>query len=405
MYIQRQIKDDILKYLNSPEIIAIVGPRQSGKTTVIKRIYQNLSDAIFLTFEDQQTLSLFEKNIKEFIQTYVVGKKYVFIDEFQYAQHGGKLLKYIYDTNHTKIIISGSSAIDLTIKAIKFLVGRVFVLNMFPLNFSEYLFYRDKNFYKIYNNKKISLKNLNNSFLAPEQKDILKKYYEEYAIWGGYPRVVLAQTKEEKIEILKNIYNTYFLREVKGILGIIDDYKLNRLIKALALQIGNMIEYRELAQISEMSVPTIKKYLNFLSKTYISELINPFYKNKRKEIVKNQKIYFYDTGLRNSIINDFRFFDERTDFGALLENTFWMQLIKNGHIAQYWRDKNKNEIDFIIDIGEGKIRALEIKYRIDKYKGLPLSFTKEHKEILGICGYLKDEKSKELKDRIFLPLF
>ncbi|MBU2081095.1 AAA family ATPase, partial [Patescibacteria group bacterium] len=151
MYIQRQIKDDILKYLNSPEIIAIVGPRQSGKTTVIKRIYQNLSDAIFLTFEDQQTLSLFEKNIKEFIQTYVVGKKYVFIDEFQYAQHGGKLLKYIYDTNHTKIIISGSSAIDLTIKAIKFLVGRVFVLNMFPLNFSEYLFYRDKNFYKIYN--------------------------------------------------------------------------------------------------------------------------------------------------------------------------------------------------------------------------------------------------------------
>ncbi|MBU0897642.1 ATP-binding protein, partial [Patescibacteria group bacterium] len=380
MYIQRQIKDDILKYLNSPEIIAIVGPRQSGKTTVIKRIYQNLSDAIFLTFEDQQTLSLFEKNIKEFIQTYVVGKKYVFIDEFQYAQHGGKLLKYIYDTNHTKIIISGSSAIDLTIKAIKFLVGRVFVLNMFPLNFSEYLFYRDKNFYKIYNNKKISLKNLNNSFLAPEQKDILKKYYEEYAIWGGYPRVVLAQTKEEKIEILKNIYNTYFLREVKGILGIIDDYKLNRLIKALALQIGNMIEYRELAQISEMSVPTIKKCLNFLSKTYISELINPFYKNKRKEIVKNQKIYFYDTGLRNSIINDFRFFDERTDFGALLENTFWMQLIKNGHIAQYWRDKNKNEIDFIIDIGEGKIRALEIKYRIDKYKGLPLSFTKEHKE-------------------------
>ncbi|MFH1232515.1 MAG: ATP-binding protein [Patescibacteria group bacterium] len=405
MYIQRQIEDDILKYLNSPEIIAIVGPRQSGKTTVIKRIYQNLSDAIFLTFEDQQTLSLFEKNIKEFIQTYVVGKKYVFIDEFQYAQHGGKLLKYIYDTNHTKIIISGSSAIDLTIKAIKFLVGRVFVLNMFPLNFSEYLFYRDKNFYKIYNNKKISLKNLNNSFLAPEQKDILKKYYEEYAIWGGYPRVVLAQTKEEKIEILKNIYNTYFLREVKGILGIIDDYKLNRLIKALALQIGNMIEYRELAQISEMSIPTIKKYLNFLSKTYISELINPFYKNKRKEIVKNQKIYFYDTGLRNSIINDFRFFDERTDFGALLENTFWMQLIKNGHIAQYWRDKNKNEIDFIIDIGEGKIRALEIKYRIDKYKGLPLSFTKEHKEILGICGYLKDEKSKELKDRIFLPLF
>ncbi len=276
---------------------------------------------------------------------------------------------------------------------------------MFPLNFSEYLFYCDKNFWKIYNDKKINLKNLRNLFLAPEQKEIFKKYYKEYAIWGGYPRVVLAQTKKEKNEVLKNIYNTYFLREVKGILGIIDDYKLGRLIKALALQIGNMIEYRELAQISEMSVPTIKKYLNFLSKTYISELINPFYKNKRKEIVKNQKIYFYDTGLRNFIVNDFRSLDERTDLGALLENTFWMQLIKNEYSAQYWRDKNKNEIDFIVDVGEGKTKALEIKYKLDKYKGLPIFFTKEYKGISAVCGYLEEGKSKISKDKLFLPLF
>ena len=120
MYIKRKIEDEILKYIERPEIIALIGPRQCGKTTTIKKIYDDLKNAVFLTFEDQEVLNLFEKNIKEFIAVYIIGKDYVFIDEFQYARNGGKLLKFIYDTHHTKIIISGSSALDLTVKAAKF---------------------------------------------------------------------------------------------------------------------------------------------------------------------------------------------------------------------------------------------------------------------------------------------
>ncbi len=311
MYIKRKIEYDILKYLHRPEIIALVGPRQCGKTTVLKKIYSSLSDAIFLSFEDQQVLSMFENDIKQFVDVYLAGKKYVFIDEFQYAKNGGKLLKYIYDLHHTKIIISGSSAIDLTVKAIKFLVGRIFVLNMFTFDFYEYLSFKNSNSAKFYKKNKINFK-LNQKFnLMPKEMKILNNYFEEYVIWGGYPQVVLSKNEAEKIEILKNIYNTYFLREVKDILGLIDDYKLSRLIKLLALQIGNMAEYSGLSRASELSFATLKKQLNFLSKTYISELIRPFYKNKKKEIVKNKKVYFYDTGLRNFIINDFRSLDNR----------------------------------------------------------------------------------------------
>ncbi|MDO9399205.1 MAG: ATP-binding protein [bacterium] len=404
MYIKRKIEYDILKYLHRPEIIALIGPRQCGKTTVLKKIYCSLSDAVFLTFEDQQVLSMFENNIKQFIAVYLADKKYVFIDEFQYAKNGGKLLKYIYDLHHTKIIISGSSAIDLTVKAIKFLVGRIFVLNMLTLDFYEYLSFKNPNDARFYKKNKIDLKFGQKFNPITKQIKTLNDHFEEYAIWGGYPQVVLSKDSTEKIEILKNIYNTYFLREVKDILGLIDDYKLSRLIKSLALQIGNMVEYGELSRVSELSFTTLKKQLNFLSKTYISELIRPFYKNKRKEIVKNRKVYFYDTGLRNFIINDFRSLSVRPDNGFLLENACWMQLLKNGFEVQYWRDKNKNEVDFIINLGEGKIAAMEIKYQRAKCRKLPLAFTDNHPEAMAYCFYMVGDKIKKNVDESFLPL-
>lgn len=404
MYIKRKIEDDILKYLQRPEILAIVGPRQCGKTTLMRKIYSDLDDAVFLSFEDQQILSLFEKNIKDFAETYVEGKKYVFIDEFQYAKNGGKLLKYLYDLHHTKIIISGSSATDLTIKAIGYLVGRVFVLNMYPFDFLEYLSAKDENYKKIYIKYKANLKEYAVPNLAYEQSERLRRYYEEYCVWGGYPQVVLTDNKEVKKEILRNIYNTYFLRDVKTMLGLIDDFKLGKLIQGLALQIGNMVEYNELSQMSELAVPTVKKYFNFLSKTYIAELIKSFYKNKRKEIVKAKKVYFYDTGLRNFIVNDFRPLAERTDTGQLIENGFYMQIIKNGYIPQYWRDKNQNEVDFIIDLGEGKTAAIEIKHKQNKCGKFPVSFTKDYGNALLFCAFLENKDNKIESGQIFMPL-
>ncbi len=402
MYIKRKIEDEISRYLKRPEIIAIVGPRQCGKTTMLKKVFSKLQNAAFLTFEDQQVLMVFEKNIKQFAATYMEGKKYIFIDEFQYAKNGGKLLKYLYDEHHAKIIISGSSAIDLTVKTIKYLVGRIFIFEMLPLDFEEYLSFRNGSYAEIYRENKIDIKSPKQLDLTKLQMETLGKYFEEYAIWGGYPAVAISKNEEEKKEVLKNIYNTYFLRDVKDILGLIDDYKLSRLIKALSLQIGGMIEYNELSNVSEYSYATVKKYLNFLNKTYICGFASPYFKNKRREIVKNQKIYFFDTGLRNHIVSDFRFPKDRPDGGNLLENVCWEQLIKSKLSVNYWRDKNKNEVDFIVEIGEGKIAAIEVKSNQRKCR-FPASFIENYKEAVPLCVYLSscDEKGE---NKLSFPL-
>jgi len=405
MLVKRKIEDTILKYLANREIIAIVGPRQCGKTTVMKKIFADLENAVFLTFEDQDALSLFDYDIKKFINTYVSGRDYLFIDEFQYAKNGGKLLKYIYDQHDIKIIISGSSAIDLTIKEVKFLVGRVFVFEMFPFDFEEYLSFRDSNYFKLYKRERFDPADGKERDLAPAQKKTFALYYEEFLIYGGYPKVATAKSAEEKREVLKNIYNTYFLRDVKDILGLIDDYKLNNLIKSLALQIGQMIEYNELAAMSEFSVPTIKKYFNFLTKTYICDFARPFFRNKRKEIVKNKKVFFLDTGLRNQVVNDFRFLGDRPDAGSLLENIFWSEAVKRGYRPQFWRDKNKNEVDFIVEVGAEKSVAIEIKRKMEKMQNLPLSFTNDYPDFLPFGAYLEGDKQGSEIKKIFLPLF
>ncbi len=370
MYIERKLEGTILKYIDSPEIIAIVGARRSGKTTLLNRIYNSLNNAVYLTFEDQKVLNLFEKDTDNFIKLYVEGKKYIFIDEFQYAKNGGKILKYIYDLHHVKMFISGSSAIDLTVNALKFLVGRIFVFNLYPFDFEEILSFKNPDLFKIYQKEKRDLKKINRNeiIISEDVLSQIKKYYDEYIVWGGYPRVVLAKNDEERKEILKNIYNTYFLREVKNILGLVDDYKLANLIKGLALQVGNLIDYGELCNLSGVSYPTLKRYLNFLNKTYICDFIRPFFKNKRTEVVKNPKIYFIDTGLLNHITEDFRYLNDRPESGSLLENVIYQQLIKSDYKVNYWRTKAKNEIDFILSLGDGRIVAMEVKKNADKIK-------------------------------------
>lgn len=368
MYIKRNLEATISKYLDSPEIIAIVGPRQCGKTTLLKKIYEKLESAVFLTFEDKSILNMFERNPRDFVDIYVKNKKYLFIDEFQYAKKGGEKLKYIFDTNQIKIIISGSSSVDLTVNAVKYLVGRIFVFNLYPFDFEEFLSFKDVNYRDLWLKLHEQFLSHNKAQIGNEAHHAFLRFYEEYVIFGGYPRVVLSDNQDEKKEILKNIYNTYFLREVRDILGLIDDYKLDKLIKALALQIGNLIEYQELGRLAEYPYATLKKYLNFLEKTFVCKLIKPYFKNKRTEIVKNPKVYFFDNGLRNMAINDFRKLNERGDAGSLLENALFKQCAKHNYVINYWRDKQKHEIDFILKMGERKEIAVEVKSFLDADK-------------------------------------
>jgi len=406
MYIKRKLEGKINKYLDKPEIIAIMGPRQCGKTTMLKKIFSGLSGANFISFEDRVALGLFNKNIDDFINLYAKNYKYLFIDEFQYARNGGKKLKYIFDTRKIKILISGSSAIDLSVNAIKYLVGRIFIFNLYPFDFEEFLSYKDRDLNGIYKMSSQKIVGGGAMEISAEIHDKFKKYFEEYAVYGGYPRVVISSDSEEKKEVLRNIYNIFFLREVKDVLGLIDDYKLEKLIKGLALQVGNLIDYGELGQLSEFSYPTLKRYMNFLEKTFVSRRILPYFKNKRTEIVKNPKIYFIDTGLRNQIVNDFRPFEQRGDCGQLLENAVFGQLAKKDYGLNYWRDKKRNEMDFILRSEGENITAIEIKSKTKN--SLPRSvavFEKSYPDSKIIFGCFDSADCRGGGKYLFRPVY
>lgn len=361
MYIQRKLEHTILRHIDSKEIIAIVGPRQAGKTTLVQHILSAKKRCVSVTFDDKDVLDLFERHIKEFIATYVKGNNILFIDEFQYAKQGGRHLKFIYDTEHIKIFISGSSAPELTVQASKYLVGRILTFVLYPFDFEEFLNAKETSALKLYQKHKEPLAEKGTSGISPEARALLASLYEEYLLYGGYPRIVTEQDYETKKTLLKNIASTFFIREVSDYLGLIDDHHINSLIKALALQVGNMIEYNELSRIAETSYQTLKKYCTFLEKTYVCTFTKPYYKNKRTEIVKNPKVYFIDTGLRNTLLHDFRPLTERTDSGALLENGVALSFLKKELPIYYWKDKRGNEVDFIISLEEYSSIGIEVK--------------------------------------------
>lgn len=407
VYIERDLEKKLAENLKNREIIAVVGPRQCGKTTLLRHIFGKLKDAVFLDFEDREALELFVEDEKVFGELYAKRYRYVFIDEFQYAKEGGKKLKYIYDTYpETKIIISGSSAPGLTIESIKYLVGRIFVFNLYPLSFGEFLRYSDKDLFDIFSKKSESIK----SFISGNGKmpsvssalfERVNSFYEEYLIYGGYPRVAISETDKEKAEVLKNIYGTYFLREIRDLLALTTDFGMSKLIRSLSLQVGGVISYNSLQEVSGFDYKSLLKHLNILEKTFICERLQPFYGNRRTELVKAPKIYFFDNGLRNSVINDFRNHGLRQDIGQLNENFIFSQL--SGRVAglNYWRTKSGAEVDFIIE-HEGKLIALESKTLGYKRTKSLMSFSEKYMPEKTIVACMNRLEKKD--ETVFIPL-
>jgi len=368
-YINRVLESEILKYLDDKEIIAIIGPRQSGKTTLVKHIISNIKNKKVkqISFDNIFDLELFENDIDGFIDLNVRNYDILFIDEIQYSKQSGKRLKYIYDNNDIKIFISGSSSIDISVESLKYLVGRIFVFTLYPFNFYEFLLAKDENLAEILKNGKI----------GDSLHTKLLKYLDEFIKFGGFPRVVLENSIEKKKTILQNIFQTYIMKEIKEIFSIKNDFKIFNLMKILSFQEGNLISYEELATHTEINRNVLKEYLNILEKAFIIKLVHSFYTNKRLEIIKSPKLYFLDSGLRN-IVNDF------TLSGSIYENFVFTEMLKKGIELKYWRTKSKAEIDFVYE-KRNELIPIEVKTKLTKPKITKsfYSFIKKYKPKLG----------------------
>ncbi|MEK6867789.1 MAG: ATP-binding protein [Nanoarchaeota archaeon] len=357
MYVKRDIEKKLFLWLENKEILAIIGPRQCGKTTLLKRIQEVLFEkhkegcVHYISFEDELERITFEKDPQTYIASYINSeeKHFFLLDEVQYVKNAGKILKLLFDNNDAiKFIITGSSTLDLN-QIGSFLVGRVLFFSLAPFSFSEFLSIQDKRMHVYYETQKISLQKphlVDTLFLAK-----LNKHLEEYITFGGYPAVVVEKSREKKIILLKNLFTTYIEKDIIGLYGIRYKDKIISCIKYLASILGSILRYEEVCQVSGLYHKEAKEILSILENTFVIQLVKPFHKNLVTELKKNPKVYFIDSGLRNITINRFAFTDD--EYGHLLEN-YVSSLVKD---ARFWRTKAKAEVDFI---GEDMV-AIEVK--------------------------------------------
>jgi len=406
-YFPRLLLESLRKWIDRREIFAIKGPRQSGKTTLLKMLQNWLvkekkvrpENIIFLTFEDKEVLEKFFLDPKEYVRSFIGDKTnerfYFLIDEFQYLENGGQILKLLYDIfENIKFVITGSSSLELTGKTAKFLVGRVFSFYLWQLNFEEFVQIKSPQLYNIYKERSKLVKDFlwkKHSPVGVLKKDIFskdfEKLFEEYTIWGGFPEVVKAQDKETKEMILKNIYDTYISRDIVELLKIANYAKFKTLLSLLSSQVGNLINYNNLAQDSQSYYKEIKQYLSILEETYIIKLLRPFFANKATEVKKNPKVYFIDNGLRNYILGSFQSLKLRTDKGNVVENAIFAQLLfsQQDISIKYWRTLGKAEVDFILTKGNTTI-PLEVKYT-------PFQFPKISRSLRSFISEYRPQKS------------
>jgi len=377
-YIKRLLLDDIKKWIGRREIIAIRGPRQSGKTTLLKTLSEWLASSmgideshiIYITFEDRGQLDAFSMNPKDFVERLVRDKKthYILLDEAQYCPDLGQKLKLVYDLfDNVKLVITGSSSLELKNQTGKYLVGRILEFDLLPLNFYEYLNYADEGLARMYSQwheKAMALISDGRDFEIKSDPDIftkeILKHLDAFIAYGGYPAVVTAEGNEEKAMLLKNMLNTYIDKDIVSFLQITDTIKFRRLVAALAASNGSMIKMEELAAQIGSYFKELSKLIDVLEQTYVIRRISPYHKNLLTELKKAKKTYFVDTGLRNALVENFSSLENRPDAGVLAENFVLSEIF--GHSkTHFWRTTAKTEVDFI---AEGKsLLPIEVKFQ------------------------------------------
>lgn len=410
MYYKRIIYNSIRKHLDKKEHTIIVGARQVGKTTLLKKLYKEIAgkkQAYYLTFENPEILSAINQH-PENIFRYArkpeseqpENRVFIFIDEVQYAANPSNLLKYLFDTceNRLKIVATGSSAFYIDRKFTDSLAGRKKIFHLKGLNFEEFLTFRNAG-------------NLISELVEMRKTDAyrsvfyheLRYYFEEYLIFGGYPAVVLEKEIDEKKYRLNELRNSYMKKDILEA-NIQYDLKFFQLVALLSDSVGSLVNNNELANTLGINNKTVESYLHLLQKSYHIALIPPFYTNLRKEITKMPKVYFRDTGLRNSFINRFDALNNRNDKGQLIENYVFIRLAElyNDEYIRFWHLSGGQEVDFVINQAVMSGKAYEVKYSsktinrtkyqkfTDNYKPFPLQFIcYEHTENTDAVDILK----------------
>lgn len=367
MKVNRILKQTLIDQFNKGKAIVLIGPRQVGKSTLIKDILKQ-KDFLFFDGDDfsvQQQLS--EPNTN-YLKRLIGNKKIVFIDEAQRIKNVGITSKIIIDQfEGVQLILSGSSAFELNNEINEPLTGRKWEYNLYPISFQE----------------------LEQTIGFSE----LSKQLEQRIVYGMYPDVLNYVGNER--EVLENLINSYLYKDILMLSGIKKADILQKLTQALSLQIGNEVSYNELSQLLGINKETVSNYIDLLEKAYIIFKVNPFSRNIRNEIRTNRKIYFYDTGLRNALISNFNALDLRQDKGALWENFLISERIKYLKYHKiyaktyFWRTAQQQEIDWVEEI-DGKISAYEFKWQSKNKVKFPQKFIDTYeaeKKVIDINNY------------------
>ncbi len=343
--IKRYLETEIKKCLWKNKVIIVLGPRQVGKSTLFHTIADGLDGKkLWLNCDlsaDKERLT--NPSISS-LREIVADNKYVVIDEAQRVENIGLTLKIMHEYfPDTQFLVTGSSALDLHNNLDEPLTGRKITFSMFPISMAE-------------------LYETNGSY------DTINSLHDRM-IYGSYPEIVTEESSRRAA--LMELANSYLFKDLLEYDGVKKSSVLQKLLIALALQIGSEVSYNELSKTVGVDSRTAEKMVDLLEKCFVVFRLNSFSRNIRSELTKSKKIYFYDLGIRNAILNAFAPLDERLDTGALWENFFIAERMKrNAQCGQYvnsyfWRTKTKQEINYVEEY-DGRLHIFEMKWNARK---------------------------------------
>lgn len=357
--IKRVLGKTINEKTGSGKAIIITGARQTGKTTLLSSMFSNRADTLWLDADEADVQALFENPTSSRLKVLFSGKKNVVIDEAQRIKNIGIKLKLI--TDHLKeiqLIATGSSLFELANEINEPLTGRKWEYQLFPLSFGEMAAHSSI---------------LEEIRLLPHR-----------LVFGYYPEVVTKPGFEK--EILKQLTDSYLYKDILMWERIKKPDKLVKLLQSLAFQVGNEVSYNELANNLGLDNQTVEKYIQLLEQTFVIFRLGAFSRNLRKELKRSRKIYFYDNGIRNSLIANFNPPEIRNDTGALWENFIIaerMKYIRNNNIwanTYFWRTQDQQEIDYIEE-RDGHLYAFELRWNPKSKARLSRTFSSAYPEV------------------------